>query len=759
MLAQTNITSLLPNSVVLPSYIDYISGAGPAGLATAKSLLRDHPAGSFQPVIFEKRDHLGGLWPLSKAEDNGLVNPDMCINQSRHTVSFSGFAWDAETPMFPKAWQVGQYLNDYAKMFELSSVLRTGCTVKKATRHMGLGHPQWKVDIITNNGTSESHSFDHLVIASGFFGRPHIPQLAGYSGPLTHSVQFRDVEQLVNSESSLKDLNSANSSSTDAIPDTFGHMSSDSSDPVAKVQKGGAIVVVGGQMSGAEVAAAVATQLSSILHSPGTPTMKHAEAFNVHHIITRPFWIMPLHFPTVPEPGNGKDKNSASTFLPVDLVMYNLAKRSPAPFADQSGIISLDGAVAINSFVRSYIGTTQCELVDEKLAIEGDIESDAPWLVVSDNYSELVRCGAIKVQTGRVKQEEQFTAQGSGRSLTLVKDDVETKLDNVVAVIIANGFDASSSLDFLDEDVLQILQHDPKCKPFPVILNCHSSTHHQIPDIGFVGFYRSPYWGVMEMQARFLGRLWAGDAQASAFLDKDDGLAHISRLRECFYETPERLAQFPMGDYTYLMESFATTLGIKRSGFGEPGSSGNWTGPVLPARYAFDGLGIDEDAEVQEAIDQAKSDLRRSQEEALFVPRATFRGLQGKWLLSRNITSASPSYPSGRFEGTAWFHPRAPTDAEFDLEYLYVEEGHFTTEQGFSFPTNRRLVSHQLPSHSYPRLFFTNRFQLRRDDTLSFAKSCPHTDMFTAIKRPLTTSLSGLSSQQITKPLTTSSMR
>ena len=59
-------------------------------------------------------------------------------------------------------------------------------------------------------------------------------------------------------------------------------------------------IVVGGQMSGVEVAAQLALQLSSDANSPGTADQKTKERFTITHIIQRPFWVMPWFFPTNP---------------------------------------------------------------------------------------------------------------------------------------------------------------------------------------------------------------------------------------------------------------------------------------------------------------------------------------------------------------------------------------------------------------------------------------------------------------------------
>lgn len=77
-------------------------------------------------TVFEASHRIGGLWPISKVDD-GMVNPNMCVNQSKHTVSFSDFAWDGGKASFPKAWEVGEYLERYRERYGVS--VRLGCRV------------------------------------------------------------------------------------------------------------------------------------------------------------------------------------------------------------------------------------------------------------------------------------------------------------------------------------------------------------------------------------------------------------------------------------------------------------------------------------------------------------------------------------------------------------------------------------------------------------------------------------------------------
>lgn len=72
--------------------------------------------------------------------------------------------------------------------------------------------------------------------------------------------------------------------------------------------------------------------------------------------------------------------------------------------------------------------------------------------------------------------------------------------------------------------------------------------------------------------------------------------------------------------------------------------------------------------------------------------QAVFTALEGDWKLIRHLKSVISTYPSGFFEGTAIFEKRSPADPMYGAEYLYIENGILTTEQGFSFTASRRYV-------------------------------------------------------------------
>ena len=139
-----------------------------------------------------------------------------------------------------------------------------------------------------------------------------------------------------------------------------------------------------------------------------------------------------------------------------------------------------------------------------------------------------------------------------------------------------------------------------------------------------------------------------------------------------------------MADYLGLVEELARESGAKRNDSGFGGQAG----PIFPSRYQ--GTGTDSEAAivVKEVADMVKA----ASEDAKFVATAVFRGMQGIWNLQRKIDSRNAASPGGVFTGTAHFHPRTPTSPSYSAEYLYIEEGTFKMDTGFSFPATRRYI-------------------------------------------------------------------
>ncbi|KAL2147675.1 hypothetical protein VTI28DRAFT_7027 [Corynascus sepedonium] len=647
-----------------------IVGAGPSGLAAAKSLLHDAPPGTFDVTLFDSKVRIGGLWPSHKDDSTGLVHPYMIANQSIHTVQFSDLAWPEDAPQLPRAWKVGQYLAAYLERYCSGAKLRLGTRVDKAeplsaSTTTSSGSPSsWRVRTCSTQEGEREEVFDHLIVASGFFGKPTLPPMSGHAHhriPVIHSSQYRN------------------------LPDLFGNTR----------RSGGKILVVGGQMSGVEIAGTIATHLSSATHSPEPSPIPNPDKYIVHHIVQRPVWVFPLH--TSPNP-----TASAPPFLPLDLGSYNTSNRVQ-PLTNSQGHISVEAAKIVHSIYQTTLGTDQ-SIFSPKLAITTAQTSDPPYLAVSDNYLEFVRSGLITVSQGKL---EALSADGATISPS------NEHIGDIAAVVFATGFEASASMAYLPTSVKEAISLSPSDLNNTVALAFHGTYHPEIPNLGFVGFYRSPYWGVIEMQARFLTTLWTAGGPSSPSLPsslKEALNSDTSIERTLSLRADPRSSQFPMGDYAWLMQEFAAALGLKRS---PPLGSMPRLPPadkemdiLTPARYPSASLTESQRAEVIKSLKLTEATAWGGLSSAKFVAKAVFRSLLGEWKLERDLVSKLPSHPSGRFSGTAKFLIRDGTrdgrEAQFDAlvaeggelgqEYLYIEEGDFTASNGLTFRATRRYV-------------------------------------------------------------------
>ncbi|RGP74262.1 hypothetical protein FLONG3_6174 [Fusarium longipes] len=652
-----------------------IVGAGPSGLVAAKTLLHNTAPGEFKVTIFDAQKDIGGLWPTSKTDDGRQVHPFMWSNQSRHTMQFSELAWEDSDPQLPQGWMVGKYLHRYLERFLVNNEnfeLKLNTRVESAERPQGLANG-WTVKIKSEVGI-ETQNFDYLLVASGFFGKPIIPENLEKetSVPVIHSSHYRDIKSLL-----------------------------------SKSQSGGRkIFVVGGQMSGVEIAGTIAAHLSSEVNSPDPSKIADVDKYSVHH-------------PT----------NKAAPFLPLDFSSYNLNNR-PKPLTNTQGHIPEETAKVIHGIYKGVLGTNQSEF-SPLLKTDSTNDDKQPYLAVSEWYTDFVRSGSITLSNGKIEALEGSTATLSDG----------TKIEDVAAVVVATGFNPSPCISYLPSDVLQALQFSPKHIDQPVALAFHGTHHPEVCDLGFVGFYRSPYWGVMQMQARFLAALWSDNVSpgrnSETFKSKlrDD----VSIQRTLDLRDDPRVSQFPMGDYLYLMNDIAEALGLQ---IREPITPLVPNLPhndlpldmLTPARYSNPSDDQESKEAATKSLEQTRKDATDGLTTSRFVAHAVFRSLLGTWKLERDLVSKLPSHPSGHFSGTAQFLLREktteglrcagnPTEDSIDseelgMEYLYIEEGEFKTSQGFGFKATRRYVWRYNELKDVLSVWFAKPEDLKRADYL-----------------------------------------
>jgi dimethylaniline monooxygenase (N-oxide forming) len=153
-----------------------VIGAGPSGLVAAKHALE----AGFDVTVFEASDDLGGQWHADGAHSG--VWPGMRTNTSCAMPAFSDLPPPPDHPVHPAATQIHAYLRGYAERFGVTPRIRLAAPVREVRVRAG-----WTVD---------GEPFEAVVLATGRFGRPHLPDgLGAVTGELLHAFDYPGAEQ------------------------------------------------------------------------------------------------------------------------------------------------------------------------------------------------------------------------------------------------------------------------------------------------------------------------------------------------------------------------------------------------------------------------------------------------------------------------------------------------------------------------------------------------------------------------------------
>ncbi|CAM9223648.1 unnamed protein product, partial [Ectocarpus sp. 8 AP-2014] len=497
-----------------------IIGGGPSGLASAKACLE----ANLVPTVFERDLCLGGLW---KAGSGGRVWSSLKTNLSKHTCCFSDFRWPVDTPDFPSSARLRQYIEDYAAHFDLAKHVRFGVSVTAAVPCLAAdGSPRWNITFTPTTHrrcaargdqrttdpsvtaqedvVQRTETFDKCIIASGIFSEPNFPPVEGISeaveqGWATHGAAYRD-------------------------PGFFG---------------GNSVLVVGCAFSGAEIASDLAGVASRCLAATGRPSIFLPRFVDIHAArgTASSAGVPQDDLGTLAaKPGNdagtvgdgsrqsahvgacarrrsGDDSSSdkrgsekhpdnprctqdspphlatASPRVPLDLALYSRRARAGSKLAPASEKLESSRKFLVELAGRDPGDAHEALRLSQGSESSHGSESESVRVVVSDDFLDRVRDGCIEIRQRLVALDT------TERTVRFSDGEVE-KVDHV---ILCTGL--RPSLEFLPGDVLGQLEHDKSDLLQPLILHLQA-WNPSVPDLGFVGVYRGPYFGVMELQSR-----------------------------------------------------------------------------------------------------------------------------------------------------------------------------------------------------------------------------------------------------------------
>jgi len=237
--------------------------------------------------------------------------------------------------------------------------------------------------------------------------------------------------------------------------------------------------------------------------------------------LRNPMWFVPRWI----SPWEGAPR------YPADLVFYT--RRPDNPLQTQP---------------REYLRQMGGDPGDAAADLAFDDLATAPLTVVTtDDFIPLVAGGRVKVKRSRAFA---FDEKGA-----LYADGTRADLD---AVVMCTGY--ASALPFLCPDVQAILEFDPGDQLQPILT--HKQVFHpKLPGLYFAGYYRGPYFPIMELHGRWIARVVSGEIPPPALAQMTAGVEIERAIRN---RRPR--PQFPHGDYVRLADGLAREIGAYPEG-------------------------------------------------------------------------------------------------------------------------------------------------------------------------------------------------
>ena len=191
-----------------------IIGAGPCGLSALRSFEQAEKKGEKIPeiVCFDKQEDWGGLWNYSwrtGSDQYGDPVPNsmyryLWSNGPKECLEFADYSFDEHfgkpIPSFPPREVLYDYILGRAKKANIKKYIQFSTTVTEAK----FNGNQFEVSVLNKkDNTITSDNYDYLIVASGHFSVPYIPEYEGmksFPGRILHGHDFRDAEEFRNKD-------------------------------------------------------------------------------------------------------------------------------------------------------------------------------------------------------------------------------------------------------------------------------------------------------------------------------------------------------------------------------------------------------------------------------------------------------------------------------------------------------------------------------------------------------------------------------
>ncbi|MBS0603934.1 MAG: NAD(P)-binding domain-containing protein [Verrucomicrobia bacterium] len=307
--------------------------------------------------------------------------------------------------------------------------------------------------------------------------------------------------------------------------------------------EGKKVVVIGNAFSGCEIAASLAAKADHVV--------------NVQH---RPMWILPRY---LKKPGDSEEK------LPCDLIFYSRAGN-----ARSLGVPVETVNERKNGWFKGLCARQ--EQLSEDLQVKSP-PTDPSFVSISDGYLDMIQSGKIRVKTGTVSRIQD--------NELVFEDGSKVQAD---ALVMCTGYRAD--IPYLDNEMKTLIGYAPDDPLQPLLL--HKAVFPKgMPGMAFVGLYRGPFFGVMELQARLACMAFAEKIPLPTDDEIEQGILAERQIRETIPRP-----QFPHGNYVGFCEEYAKMIGAlpdfeKLKLENPPLLKKLWDGPFTVASYRLTGFG------------------------------------------------------------------------------------------------------------------------------------------------------------------------
>lgn len=161
-----------------------VIGAGPSGITAAKNLKDE----GMDVVIFDLGTDVGGNWVFTEEIGHSSVFETTHIISSKTLSEYEDFPMPSDYPDYPSHKHLAKYFQDYARHFNLYSLIQ----FKTLVKHCEQNEDGTWVVTVEQHGETSAHHFDALVVCNGHHWLPRMPHYPGqFEGEFIHSHEVK----------------------------------------------------------------------------------------------------------------------------------------------------------------------------------------------------------------------------------------------------------------------------------------------------------------------------------------------------------------------------------------------------------------------------------------------------------------------------------------------------------------------------------------------------------------------------------------